>query len=253
MLSIDKARTKKNLLDLVLEMARNTTPTDTLAVRSRTVLVALLAITGSLIAVHLLLRLLLHVLSVPVPDTLVGRFDVDNEISIPTWWSQLILFIPVLLGVALFRISNSRWWLVFSALFLFLSIDEGAMLHEAFITKFREWTTNGSATGLSNHLWLIPVGIILLLMLVPFIRFMRQLPRRTAILLILGMGMFAFGAIVYETFGLIVFSESSPFLYSGINVAIEEGLEMSGACIVVFAALEELRRQSAGFVVTVKR
>lgn len=204
-------------------------------------------ITLSLLLTHLLLQFLNYQTNLPLPDTLVGRLDVDNEISIPTWWSQLLLFIPAALGVFAYKAARyhkhpgAGWWLAFSALFVFLSMDEGAMLHEAFITKFREWTTDGTATGLANHLWLIPVVVVFCLLLIPFIKFVRTLPKRAAALLAAGVGTFALGAIVYETFGLIMFSDASPFLYHGVNVAIEEALEMSGACITIYGVLEYLR------------
>lgn len=208
---------------------------------NKQVLLVLLSSTSLLLLIHLVLQLLHHYTALPVPDTLRGRFGVDNEISIPTWWSQVVLLASSVLGVVVWRAGGSRWWLAFSALFLFLSIDEGAMLHEAFITKFREYTTDGTATGLANHTWLIPVAIVFILLLFPFIRFIRTLPKRSVILLVSGMGLLFFGAIVYETIGLMTFDGAS-FWYQGVNVAIEEAFEMTGASLVVYAVLEEWRR-----------
>lgn len=207
------------------------------------VLRVLLCVVSSLLLIHLILQWLHYYTSLPVPDTLIGRFDVDNEISIPTWWSQTVLLISAGLGVAAWKVGGSRWWLAFSGLFLFLSVDEGAMLHEAFITKFREYTTNSSATGLGAHTWLIPVTIVFVILLIPFVKFIHTLPKRSVVLLATGMGLLFFGAIVYETIGLLSF-EAGTFWYQGLNVAIEEAFEMFGASLVVYAVLEEIRRMS---------
>lgn len=214
-----------------------------MTISNNKVLKLLFIVVSSMLLIHLLLQWLSFYTNLPVPDTLIGRFDVDNEISIPTWWSQTVLLVIAILGFMAYKVGGSRWWLAFSSLFIFLSVDEGAMLHEAFITKFREYTTDGSATGLANHLWLIPVAIVFIILLIPFIKFLRTLPKRSLKLLVAGMGLLFFGAIVYETIGLLSFN-SADFWYKGINVAIEEAFEMFGASLVVYAALEEIRRMS---------
>lgn len=242
------------LIIKVKDTMKKTNPsTKKVVINSRSVLVSLLAVTGVIVSIHLLLQFLLHFTTLPLPDTLVGRLDVDNEISIPTWWSQTILLIVAVTSLAAWKVGGSHWWITSSGLFLFLSVDEGAMLHEAFITKFREWTTDGTATGLTNHLWIIPVVILALLLLIPFIQLLRTLNRRNAILLATGIGLFAFGAVVYETFGLIVFSGIGGFWYHGLNVAIEELLEMTGVSLSIYAVLEEIRRQSSELSLSLKK
>lgn len=227
-----------------------------LRVNPRKILWALLAVTGGLVLIHLLLQFLSLVVEAPVPDTLVGRLDVDNEISIPTWWIQILLFASSALGAVIYKLRASKQgrtgWLVFSALFLFLSIDEGAMLHESVVTKLREWTTDGAATGLADHLWLVPATIIVAGGFALFIRFAKSLPRRTFILLGSGIAVLVFGGVFYEAIGLMVFSETGGFWYHGLNVVIEEGLEMTGASLVVYALLDHLSSGSSKITIDVR-
>lgn len=230
-------------------MSKNDFKTN-LSVSSRGIFQLTLAITAILLVIHLVLQLLFHVFDVEIMSTLRGRFDVDNEISIPTWYAQILLFLPAVLCFAIYKIKRlknlaySWYWLLLGGFLLFLSVDEGAMLHEAFITKFRELTTDNGASGILNHLWLIPVLMVLLLLAVPFVKFLRNLDKRIAKLLALGLGVFFFGAVVYETIGLMLVSSSGGFLYEGLNVAIEEGLEFLGASIILYGLLEEIRRES---------
>lgn len=228
-------------------MAQTNNSSDTITLRPISVVKFLGFAAGSLLLIHIVLQFMYHVLGVQVMDTLRGRFDVDNEISIPTWFSQLLLLIPGVLALVIFRLEHhhnriiSIYWLLLGALFLFLSLDEGAMLHEAFITKFREQTVDTGATGWAIHTWLIPIGGILLLLMVPFVRFVRHLPKRTAVLLAIGLSIFVFGAIIYETLGLIY--AHPGFWYQGLNVAIEEGLEMTGAIVVIYTLLDYLKKE----------
>lgn len=203
-----------------------------------------------------MLQWLHYYTNLPVPDTLIGRLNVDNEISIPTWWIQILLFISSVLGVAIYKLNKDNkgrtGWLVFSAVFLFFSIDEGAMLHESVVTKLRDWTSGSGATGLANHLWLIPATILVLAGAIIFIKFARSLPKRTFILLGSGIAVLVFGGVFYEAFGLMVFSDMGSFWYHGLNVAIEEGLEMTGASLTIYALLDYISNHNKNIAVEIK-
>lgn len=211
----------------------------------------------SLLGIHLVLQFTYHVLGIDGISTLRGRFDVDNEISIPTWFSQILLLLPALVGLVLCRLSlrskdgNALYWALFGGLFIFLSADEGAMLHEAFVTKFREWTVSDGTVGLGAHTWLIPVGLVFLLLLIPFVQFAKRLPKKLLTTLVAGLGVYVFGAIIYETIGLVVFAPLGGFWYEGLNVAIEEGLEMFGVLIVLLGLLNYLKTKLTSISITI--
>jgi len=214
-----------------------------LRINIRGVTKALLLIMTALLVIHIVLQYLYHVHGIEIMSTLRGRFDVDNEISVPTWFNQILLLIPAVIAGILFWTYRKWQWLLLGGVLLLLSIDEGAMLHEGFIDKFREWTVTDSASGLANHTWLIPVGLALVLLAALFLRFFLSLPRKTQVLLAAGLGIYVFGAIVYETIGLMYVQ--GGFAYEGLNVAFEEALEMTGAIIVTYALLDYLSRENS--------
>ncbi len=215
----------------------------------------LIASVITLLLIHIVLQYAYHIHGIEILSTIRGRFDVDNEISIPTWFSQVLLLVPAALSFLLYatvrnNTDNSRfYWALLGCLFIFLSVDEGAMLHEAFITKFREWTVSPETTGIGQHTWLIPVAILLIILSVPFIKLLRSLPRKTALILTSGLALYVFGAIVYETLGLVLVS--GEFAYQGLNVAFEEGLEMLGVIVIIHAILSHIKLKVDTFKVRI--
>lgn len=206
----------------------------------------LVAIVLGLLFMHIVLQYLFWQHDIEIFTALRQRLDVDNEVSIPTWFSQLLLLVPAILGYVLYRSAAARkagihyYWALLGLLFLFLSADEGASLHEAFVQKLREANGLYARDGFVTQIWLIPVGLALLLMLVPFILFIKQLPKQTATFLSAGMAIYVLGAIIYESIGLVSFANVG-FAYKGLNVALEEGLEMTGVCVVIYAMLTHAR------------
>jgi hypothetical protein len=79
-------------------------------------------------------------------------FDLDLEANLPTWLSS-IQFFGVALGAALLsRQSAGRRvlaWRIFALLFVFLSIDEAAQIHEEIVDRV--------ATSPSQDAWFWPV------------------------------------------------------------------------------------------------
>lgn len=211
------------------------------------------SIAGFLI-IHLLLQYLYHIHGIELLSSLRGRFNVDNEISLPTWFSQCLLLVPAITALIIAKVSaakkdgNRFYWLAIAGLFIFLSADEGAMIHEAFITKFREWTVDAGTQGLAAHTWLIPVGLLLLLLAIPFALFLRRLPQRTSWLLIAGIGTYVTGAIIIEALGLS-YVNGGGFAYEGLNVAVEEGLELAGTAITAYALLDYLKNNTNEIII----
>lgn len=80
----------------------------------------------------------LHFVPADAHATVHNRFDLDAEANIPTWFSTTCLF-EVSLVSFLIHCScrrnpagtSFRWfWLIFSATYCFLSLDEAARIHE---------------------------------------------------------------------------------------------------------------------------
>jgi hypothetical protein len=175
----------------------------------------------------------------------VRLLALDGEDNLPSWYSSVqLLFSSVALGIiGLSRKQEKnpyRWhWLTLSVLFLCLSIDEAASIHEMTAPLIEHWlATAGPLINLVSSLlgtpWLlaaIPFTIIVFLL---FVRFLWNLPRATMILFVIGGGSYVAGAVGVEDLAghyLVNPGADETFTYQ-IMVTVEEGLEMLG--IVVF-------------------
>lgn len=178
----------------------------------------------------------------------IDRFDVDNEASFPTWFQQMLLFggSGLFLYVALCKqkIKQAAWgyWAALSAVFLYLSIDEGSMVHEMFIPIGRSLAGPNLPRFLGSAWVLFGLPVVLVFVAV-FARWLWRLPRKTAV------GLIAAGAVyVSGTLGMEMINAAgiySPFVYHGVLVAIEELLEMSGIILLIYTLLQYTRKYHA--------
>lgn len=72
----------------------------------------------------------------PVVITALRLFDMDDEVSIPTWFSQTLLFSAGVVALVLGFITKQlkerwhrHWWIV-AGLLIYMSLDEGSGVHE---------------------------------------------------------------------------------------------------------------------------
>lgn len=206
--------------------------------RNRCVAV-LLMVDVAFLCLHLLSRV--HVGDAPImPPNIV--FDLDAEQGLATWWQQLKLAGVGLaaLGVAVvlrhLDVRSSRYWCGVAVLALLMSADESAGLHEFAIFPTRD--AFEIENGLLYAAWVIPVGVVLLLVFAVFFRFWWGLPARVRSLLALGAVMFLAGAVGLEMIGAdVVSSGGRGSTRWFMAVAAEEGLEMTGATVFLLAVL----------------
>ena len=164
-----------------------------------------------------------------VPWLLLQLFDLDEENNLPTWWSGFLL-----LNVAFFvfiaarasRDKTRRYWFAIAAGFLILAIDEVAGLHESF----------NSAIVPS---WALFGGVLVAVVALAFIPFLLSLQRRLALMFIVAGIIYVAGAIIMELLSEDLDSDS--FAYA-LAVALEEGLEMLGALLFLYANLEHMQQ-----------
>lgn len=148
------------------------------------ILIFLLTLVLLLLAGHIASQLLVHY----YPD--VSKFaklerwmNFNREVNFPSLFSVAILFFSsILLGVigVHSRDSNKpslgRYGLSF--VFLFLSIDEAISIHEMFIGFGRKHLGVG---GVFYFSWIIPYGILLVVLIGICVPFLLNLPKHTAI------------------------------------------------------------------------
>ncbi|MCF6298518.1 MAG: hypothetical protein L3J01_01410 [Thiomicrorhabdus sp.] len=196
----------------------------------RVVMQSLLFVTAILLSIHVVFTII-HYSFQELPWLLRQLFHVDEENNLPTWYSGFLLLATstLLWFFALTQRANEepwfRHWLVLAVGFLLMSIDEVAGIHE----------TINSIIEIS---WAIPGGMLVLLLILAFVPFLLQLPRRTAKLFILAGTVYLTGAVVLE---IIAIPMSDDTLTYDLLVAVEEGLEMLGVILFLHTLLTYMR------------
>lgn len=173
--------------------------------------------------------------------SLIDLFSVNMEETIPTWYATLLLFVAaVLLGfITAMKQRNRdpyfRHWLGLTIIFLYLSMDEGAVIHEMFVDPLE---TTFNTTGYLTFAWQIVFVPLVILVGLFYLRFLFHLPPRTRNLLILAGGLYVGGAVVIEAI-----SANQWYLQGGVSflylaiATVEELFEMLGVVVFIFTLL----------------
>ena len=169
-----------------------------------------------------------HYLSNKLPWLLRQLFDLDEENNLPTWFSHFLLLNNALaLSIIAGTLAQEKryYWWALAIGFLILSIDEVAGLHETFHSAI-------------DFNWAIPAGILVAIIGIVFIPFLRSIERRLAILYITSGAIFISGALIIE---LLSEDMKTKSLEYALATALEEGMEMAGALIFLWANLNILK------------
>jgi hypothetical protein len=207
---------------------------------------------------HVVFQSVRHHLGMPEFYGLVRLFDMGVEANIPTFFSSMQMLVVSLLLTAIGLVKRrsadryARQWLWLAVMFFLLSLDEMSEVHEMTIRPIRELAP-GLVTGLFYWAWVIPAGVLVVLVSIGFASFVfRYMPgylRRAAVL----------GAIVFVAGAVGV--EMPEARYAQINgidnftyalyVLLEETMEMSGILIFLSGLLRYAGSELADFSVRV--
>lgn len=202
-----------------------------------------------LLGLSVLFAVINVVLLLAVPDfnatatsSLPGLFNMNSEVSIPTWYAQTLLFVSSVLffinGLAHPKLR--KYWYGLAGIFLFVSIDEGSAIHELLTAPMRKLLDISS--GYLYYSWFIVYGLLFVFLVAIFFRFYTRLAHRTKMLLFVAAALFLSGAIGLEAIGASIAAKSGETsnAYSFITVA-EETLELLGTSVLVYGLLINLR------------
>jgi hypothetical protein len=201
----------------------------------KSLLVAALAVSFSLIFLHVSLQYLVYVIGITKLHLLSDVFDVDREDSIPTWFSQLILLGSAVAAgiVGIYkrrtRLAYGRHWLAVASVFLFLSVDEIAGIHERLIDVLAR---NQASLSIGLNSWYLFAIIMVGGVALPLLRFWWQLPAKTRYMLVVSAAVYLFGAVFFDVFDGRY--DGTGFLHDGLLVGIEEAFEMFGASLFLY-------------------
>jgi hypothetical protein len=179
--------------------------------------------------------------------------DLDEEANLPTWYSALTLFTCALLLASLawmaerLQAGHRTAWIGLSVLFLYLSLDEATSLHETVLAHVVSHYAGAAEKLLpqSSYVapgWVIAGGILVAGIGVLYARFLLALPATTRWLFIASGVLFVLGGLGMEVIGATYdVDHGHADLRYALIVAFEEGGEMTGVALFLYALLGHMR------------
>ena len=175
----------------------------------------------------------------------IQKFDLNRENNVPTWYSTAILLLcsPLLAAIALAKTKQrdpyARHWQALAVIFLLLSLDEAASIHELVGARLRHTLPT---SGVLLHAWVIPASILVLITGLAYRKFMAALPARSRRLFVAAAALYVGGAL-----GMEFIEGHYVGLYGNRNVIVvviktaKELLEMLGIVVFLYALMSYLR------------
>ncbi len=167
-------------------------------------------------------------LSLSTQSGLLPLFSLSYEGNVPTFYSAAILSLTAVLlsfsAIAARKNADGfvpHWWILALG-FFYIAIDEIFSIHEmagGFL----------SLSGVLYFSWVVPAAAVVLLVGISYVRFLKHLPRRTALRFLIAGTIYVGGAVVMELpLGYWTEKHGSHNLGYGLIDAVEETLEMIG-------------------------
>lgn len=215
------------------------------------VIQVMLSIIALLTVMHITQLVVYFHINDPEVFDFIKLIDFDYEANLPSFYSSAaVIFCAVLLWVIGLdkhrKYKNFRYhWLGLAIIFTFLGMDEAIGLHEDIgdVMENQQWV---NATGFLYFAWVVPYGILLLLFLTAYLKFVFSLPRQTMSLFIIAGTLFVSGAVGVE---IISANEAdmngTETIYYSVLYTIEELCEMIGIVIFCYALMNYLEAQGS--------
>jgi hypothetical protein len=187
-----------------------------------------------LIALGAFRQIWVHQFGVGDPRGLITLIDLNFERSIPTWWSTLLLAAAsALLALNGAAEANRRWkpyWYALAAVFLYLSLDEAATIHEKLTDVL------SSYRDVLNYPWIIPYGIAAAAIAALYVPFVLALPSAVRWRVIFAGCLYLTAVIVLESIGGYCVVNTHKLCTSIVIVAEESG-EIIAIVVFIVALL----------------
>jgi spermidine synthase len=228
-----------------------------LSIKPRTVGLSLAIISIILVILSLITEYLVEVVYLGSEAywlKILDLFSVNLEESIPTWFATILLFMAsgllLLITLSKWRGKDKlRWqWLGLSLVFLYLSIDEGAVIHEILSEPLN---AAFATTGYLYFGWQIVALPLVLIFALLYLSFLFQLPPRTRYGIIFAGLLYVAGAIFVEGLSAdeLYRSTSEHYGYLYLSIAtLEEAMEMLGIVGFITVLLDYIVQQDGLFI-----
>lgn len=188
---------------------------------------------GALLCILYLATLLIILVSIfpaELSSNIKDLFNLNLERNVPTWFSTVLLFTISISSYFLFKIklnqiTERHFWIVFSLVMGFLSLDEAACLHEKLDFFIAKWI----------YVYAPVAGAFLIFCIYYLIKIG---DRNLTIKIITGLIIYGTGGLVCELISYLL--APLPPIIQEIEFVAEEGLEMLGSVIILLGSLEEI-------------
>ena len=176
---------------------------------------------------------------------IVRLFYLGGEANIPTWYKSATLLIC---SGLLFMIAAARkraqaafvlYWRDLGIIFLFLSIDEIASIHEGLGVQLSHLF---EAKGVLYFAWVIAGSAIVISILVAYSKFLRSLPVMATYLFLLSGGIYVGGVIgvkMLEGWYYTLYGQKTLMFMT--IVVVQQLFEMVGIVIFIYSLLSYMR------------
>lgn len=177
----------------------------------------------------------------------VKLFDLNRESNIPSWYSSVTLLLCAFLLANIASLKKgfpySYHWKALSFIFVYLSVDESAELHERWNYLMKPFI---HSSGVLYAPWVVPGAIFVVIVLISYIKFLSHLPRQIKWLFLLAGTVYVGGAVGMELLEGYLLGDSGieTFVYQMV-VVLEEFSEMFGIIIFIYALLSYLEKMLA--------
>lgn len=195
---------------------------------------------------------------VDIRNIYIRLFELNGEANIPTWFSSLLLILNAfILAIIAIRTKAqlgpySAKWFVLAVIFLYLSIDESAQLHEMVEKPVR---LAFDLTGYLYFAWIIPAVCCLVVLGIYIRRFLFDLPKSSRWLFLIAGTVYVGGAVGMEAIGSNIFYTHQGHKTMAYNLwaTVEESFEMLGLIIFFYALLNYVAQNMPKIVFSVKK
>lgn len=212
-------------------------------------------VAGTLVILNLIAILCKYGTQHPNAWGIIPQFELDGEKNIPTYFSSFILLLSSLLlfVVALVKKKEQSmytWrWRLLAFIFLYMSVDESAGLHEMFIYPLRE---HFHLTGILYFSWVIVGAAVVLGLGLYYLKFLIALEPKLRFRMICAGLLYVGGALGLELIGGYYYDlHGKDNLTYSLITTIEETLEIAGVMVLMHALHSYLKNHLSQFTLQI--
>lgn len=229
----------------------------TFVISPRKVALVLILVVLGLLAAHAGTRYLWFFQGHEYQLGFVRQLDLDEENNIPTWYSSSALLLSAILLTVTGFVNRQRGnpytyhWLGLAVIFLYLSLDEAASLHEMTHDLLNpRLAAVGYFHGWLHWSWVVFGAIFVLIVGAVYLPFVVALPIQTRRLFLIAGTLYVGGELGMDMLGgrYDYFYGDKTFTY-GMLVVGEEGLAMLGNVVFIYGLLTHLGSSSSSLIV----